>query len=165
MTKIDLSNKGFQFFLAGNTKVANLEEGAIKFGGATKIGNEVYSNIENGNFVEVTDKNVLKVFVPSTTDVNKSASSDIVKQNLDFAQKVFTKVIQGENLTITQTKGSWYSEDNKKVVVEDIYIVSIDVNEVTDIDIEILYKLAEKIKANMSQEGVSIMINQALAIV
>lgn len=167
--KVNLSNKGFQFFLSGSKIVESLEVGAKLYGGATKFDNKVVSNVENGDFVTISDKNVLKVFVPSTVNVNGSASFDIIKENLDYVRTIFDRhylsIGTGKNLQVTETKGSWFSDDNNCVVYDDIIIVSIDVETVTNFDIKLLKMIAGEIKKSMSQEGVSIMVNEALAIV
>ena len=53
----------------------------------------------------------------------------------------------------------------QKVVIEDITIIEIDLQKVTELDIKFFQKLALEIKKVMNQEGVSFTINNALAIV
>ena len=61
--------------------------------------------------------------------------------------------------------GSWYSDDLKKVIIEDITIITMRIDQLTERDIKIFIELANYIKQEMSQEGVSMAINTALAIV
>ena len=70
-----------------------------------------------------------------------------------------------DNLKYYKTMGSWYSDDNKKVIIEDITIVTLKLDQLTETDIQIFIDLANWIKKEMNQEGVSIAINTALAIV
>ena len=72
---------------------------------------------------------------------------------------------QQTTLKYYKTKGSWYSEDMQKVVIEDITIITLKLDQLTETDIQIFIDLAEIIKKDMKQEGVSIAINTALAIV
>lgn len=52
-----------------------------------------------------------------------------------------------------------------KTIIEDIAIVSIDTNDITNDDINFFNNLANEIKLNRSQEAVSIFFNDSLAII
>ena len=52
-----------------------------------------------------------------------------------------------------------------KVVYDNITIVSVSLNSVNENDIKNFVTLAQYIKSEMSQEGVSISINKSLAII
>jgi hypothetical protein len=114
---INLSDKNFQFFLAGSTQVESLEAGAIQFGGATLFNGVVKSNIQAGDFVEVTDKNTIRVFVPSTIAVDVKVpnyDSNFIRQQIEYVAKVYHRLFKGTNLQVTESKGSWYSDSLKK---------------------------------------------------
>lgn len=153
----------FNFFLSNSKKVTSLESGAIENGGATKINNQVYSNIEGNENIIINDiNNTIAVYIPSTIRTNKKINnSKYVNFAMDYLKQLYTlKNIQFEN-----TQGSWYSEDMKKVVVEDITIISLNLKTISEVDIQNFKTIASFIKYTMIQEGVSISINSALAII
>lgn len=163
MLKINSKKFDFSFFLSDRKKVASLEEGAIKYGGATKYNDSIYSNIEGSEYIHINDNNnKISVFVPDTINVNqKTDNSDIINYSIKYLQHCFNT----ENLIYYKTKGSWYSEELKKVVYDNITIITLDMDTITEDTIQIFIKLANYIKEKMHQEGVSIAINTALAIV
>ena len=72
--------KEISFFMGVSKVVNSLESGAIENGGATLMSNgQVISNIEKDNFISINkNNNVLRLFIPSTLDVNNSVD------NIDF---------------------------------------------------------------------------------
>ena len=154
----------FSFFLSGNKKVDSLEDGAKKYGGATKYDDAIYSNVEGNEYIEVLpEDNEISIFIPSTMDVkNKIDNGYMVDKSINYLQRFYNIA---NNLKYYKTKGSWYSEDMQKVVIEDITIITLKLDQLTETDIQIFIDLAEIIKKDMKQEGVSIAINTALAIV
>lgn len=163
MVKINSKKFNFSFFLSDRKKVTSLEEGAIKYGGATKYNDGIYSNIGGGEYIHINDKNnKISIFVPDTINVNqKTDNSDIINYSIKFLQHCFNT----NNLIYYKTRGSWYSEDLKKVVYDNITIITLYRDTITEDTIQIFIMLANYIKNKMQQEGVSIAINTALAIV
>ena len=153
----------FSFFLSDRKKVTSLEEGARLYGGATQFEDSIYSNIEGDEYIYINDKNnKISIFVPDTINVNqKTDNSDIINYSIKFLQHCFNT----NNLIYYKTKGSWYSEDLKKVVYDNITIITLHRDTITEDTIQIFIMLANYIKDKMQQEGVSIAINTALAII
>lgn len=152
------------FFLSGNKKVDSLENGAKKYGGATKFDNNIYSNVQGSEFIELKESdNEISIFIPSTTDTNiKISNKYYINYSINYLERFYSIT---DNLKYYKTMGSWYSIDNKDIVIEDITIVTLKLNKLTEADIRIFIDLANWIKKEMKQEGVSITINTALAIV
>ena len=163
MKKINSNLFNFSFFLSDRKKVQSLEIGAMENGGATQFKDAVYSNIEGDSNIRINEKNnTISLFIPSTMEVNqKTDNSNIIQ----YIVKKLKKEYNTDNIIFYDTKGSWYSDNLNQVVVENITIVSIDTASITESDINIFIQLAEYIKLEMQQEGVSISINSALCIV
>ena len=163
MLKIDSKKFNFSFFLSDKKKVDSLEEGAIKYGGATKFDDAIYSNYGHSDFIKINkDKNNISLFIPSTIDVNKYINNDY------YVNRCYNRIkslYNNNDIKYYDTEGSWYSEDLKKVVIENITIITVKLNTVTEADIYNFIQLANWIKKEMQQEGVSIAINAALAII
>ena len=164
MLKINSNKFNFQFFLSNNKKVESLETGAIANGGATQYDNGIYSNTEGSNFIELKKSdNEISVFIPSTTNINSITDNQVqINKSINYLERFYSIT---NNLKYYKTMGSWYSEDLKKVVIEDITIITLKLNTLTETDIKIFTDLAEIIKKDMHQEGVSIAINTSLAII
>lgn len=160
---IDSRKFNFSFFLSSITKVKNLTEGALRFGGATKYDNGTYSNIPGDNFIHTNSQNnQISIFIPSTKNINQKVNNKkYIEHSLNYLER-FYSIAQ---INYYNTKGSWYSEDKKQVIEENITIITVNKEELTEVDINIFITLANWIKREMSQEGVSISINSALAIV
>lgn len=153
----------FNFFLSSIKEVLSLETGAIENGGATKINNKTYSNIQENDFIIINEKsNTLAIYIPSTLDTDtQTDNTKYINYSINFIQNRY----KNNQIAFEATQGSWYSEDMGKVVYDDITIVSISLNTVTTADINNFKILAQYIKSEMSQEGVSILINNSLAII
>ena len=163
MIKINSNKFGFNFFLSDRKKVNSLEAGAKTYGGATRYNNGIYSNIPGNDFIKVNGShNTLSIFIPSTVNTDeKTDNSDMIQYSLDYLEKYY----DNNDIISYATNGSWYSDDKQVTVIEDITIMSVDMETVTEKDIDIFKELALYIKQAMNQEGVSITINTALAIV
>lgn len=160
---IDSKKFNFSFFLSGITRVKSLKEGAEKFGGATEFDSGIYSNIPGDNFIHTQkDKNQISIFIPSTTNINQKVDN---KKYIEYSLNYLERFYDITRINYYNTKGSWYSEDKKQVIEEDITIITVNKEELTEVDINIFIQLANWIKREMAQEGVSIAINSALAIV
>ena len=164
MLKINSNKFNFQFFLSNNKKVESLETGAIANGGATQYDNGIYSNIEGSNFIELKKlDNEISIFIPSTMDINTKTDNQVyIKKSINYLERFYSIT---DNLKYYKTAGSWYSEDLQKVVIEDITIITLKLDTLTETDIKIFSDLANIIKKDMHQEGVSIAINTSLAII
>lgn len=154
----------FQFFLSSNKKVESLSSGARSHGGATKFDDAIYSNIEGSNLIELKKSdNEISIFIPSTVSVSTiTDNKEQVNKSINYLKRFYNIT---DNLKYYKTKGSWYSEDLNKVIIEDITIITLKLDTLTESDIQIFTDLANIIKRDMKQEGVSIAINKALAIV
>lgn len=163
MLKINSNKFNFNFFLSDREEVTNLESGAIKNGGATKINNKAYSNIEGTEYIVINEKsNTLAIYIPDTMDVDSKVNNEkYVNYSIDYIMGLYNT----NNIQFESTQGSWYSEDLKKVVYDNITIVSVTLAEIKESDLQNFIILAKYIKHEMNQEGVSIAINTALAIV
>ena len=163
MLKIDSKKFNFSFFLSDRKKVNTLEEGARIYGGATQFNNGIFSNYEDDSNIRINKyNNNISIFVPSTMEINKKADNSEIIQ---YIVKQLKQEYNTDNIIFYDTKGSWYSDSLNQVVIEDITIISVDLATVTEKDINLFIKLSNYIKQKMSQEGVSIAINTALAIV
>jgi len=163
--KIINSNKfNFSFFLSDRKKVDNLEAGAIENGGATKFDDAIYSNIEGNNFIELKENNnQISIFIPSTMDINNKIDNQYyVKKSINYLERYYNIT---NNLKYYKTIGSWFSDSLNKVIIEDITIITLQLIELNENDINIFITLANMIKKEMNQEGVSIAINESLAII
>lgn len=163
--KINTKKFNFNFFLNNRKKVNSLEEGAITYGGATMFDDGVYSNFldDNSDFIRVdNNKNNISIFVPSTSNVNEQIDNSYY---IDYSYNYIEKIYNNADIKYYNTVGSWFSDDLQKVVIENITIITLELNTVTEADIYNFIQLANWIKKEMSQEGVSIAINAALAIV
>jgi hypothetical protein len=160
---INSSRFNFSFFLSDRKKVSSLESGAIAYGGSTKFQSGIYSNIPGTENIKVNNrKNSISIFIPSTINVNQPVNN---KQYIAYASRYLNRFYPTANSVHYNTQGSWYSEDNNQVVIENITIMTIELETVSETDISIFIELAKYIKQAMNQEGVSIAINTALAIV
>ena len=156
--------KEISFFMGGYKVVNSLESGAIENGGATLMSNgQVISNIEKDNFISINkNNNVLRLFIPSTLDVNNSVD------NIEFVEKYYNlieSIYPNKTITITNTKGSWYSDTTNSVVIENITILELNIKEVKESDIRIFLSLGLQVKEDMKQDAVSVMCNDALCLV
>lgn len=164
MLKIDSNKFNFNFFLSDRKKVDSLEAGAIENGGATKFDDSIYSNIEKSKYIRLNEKNNnISIFIPSTMDINKNIDNEYyITKSITYLKRYYSIT---SNLKYYKTIGSWFSDSLKTVVYDNITIITLQLNELTETDINIFIALANIIKIEMSQEGVSIAINNSLAII
>ena len=156
--------KEISFFMGGSKVVDSLTTGAIEKGGATFMSNgQVISNIEKDNFISINkNNNVLRLFIPSTLNVDNAVD------NIEFVEKYYNlieSIYQDKTITITNTKGSWYSDTTKSVVLENITILELNIKKVKESDIRIFLSLGLQVKEDMKQDAVSVMCNDALCLV
>lgn len=162
-----LSSKLFSqidFFLGGSKKVNSLEEGSKLYGGATQIGNEIYSNCEGTENIKINKKsNKIALFIPSTMDVDSAInSSEYVKRYYNLIKMYFHN---NSDIIIHNAKGGWYSDDMQKVVVEDITIIEVVTDKLDEMAINYMLEMGLDVKKTMNQEAVSVTINGSLALV
>ena len=146
------------FYLANRIEVESLEAGAIKYGGATALNGKIYSNIEESEELNLNMKNTVGILVPTTIEVNTTIDNKKYVEDVENTIKDFGKAISKFD-----SKGSWYS-DTEGVVVEENTIVTFESNG-NPFDLQLLKYLAEKLKSDMKQEAITIILNDGIAIV
>ena len=146
------------FYLANRVEVESLEAGAIEYGGATLINGKIYSNVEESEELNLNMKNTVGILVPSTIDVNTTVDNKKYVEDVENTIKDF-----GKTISKFDSKGSWYS-DTEGVVVEENTIVTFESNG-NPFDLQLLKYLAEKLKSDMKQEAITIILNDGIAIV
>lgn len=147
------------FCLNSRVEVKNLSIGAKLYGGATKIGEKCFSNYGESTIFDIKKQNILGIIVPSTINVNESID------NTKFVKEV-TDTLEyfGRNCQIMESEGSWLSE-NDGIVIEKSKIVFWNMQDISDFDILLQKSLGYYIKQEMTQEGVSLLVNDGLIIV
>ena len=146
------------FYLANRVEVESLEAGAIEYGGATLINGKIYSNIEESEELNLNMENTIGILVPSTVEVNTTVDNKKYVEEVENTIKDF-----GKNISKFDSQGSWYS-DVEGVVVEENTIVTFESNG-NPFDLQLLKYLAEKLKSDMKQEAITIILNDGIAIV
>ena len=107
-------------------------------------------------------KNVLTervaIYVPSTLDIDKKINNSI------YVNEVTTKLCKlFGGATSHNARGSWFSDELKKVVTEDVTIVySNCTSSQLENNIFQVWDIANELKNNMSQECISLEINGEL---
>ena len=146
------------FYLANRVEVESLEAGAVQYGGATLINGKIYSNVEESEELNLNMKNTVGILVPSTIDVNTTVDNKKYVEDVENTIKDF-----GKTISKFDSRGSWYS-DTEGVVVEENTIVTFESNG-NPFDLQLLKYLAEKLKSDMKQEAITIILNDGIAIV
>ena len=146
------------FYLANRVEVKSLEVGAIQYGGATLINGKIYSNVEESEELNLNMKNTVGILVPTTIEVNTKIDNKKYVEEVENTIKDFGKAISKFD-----SRGSWYS-DTEGVVVEENTIVTFESNG-NPFDLQLLKYLAEKLKSDMKQEAITIILNDGIAIV
>ena len=146
------------FYLANRVEVKSLEAGAIEYGGATLINGKIYSNVEESEELNLNAKNTVGILVPTTIEVNTTIDNKKYVEDVENTIKDFGKAISKFD-----SRGSWYS-DTEGVVVEENTIVTFESNG-NPFDLQLLKYLAEKLKSDMKQEAITIILNDGIAIV
>lgn len=166
--KINTSKFGFTFFLSGKKAVSNLEEAAKQYGGATLNldTSEMYSNVPGSESIQLRkahELNTLSVFIPSTDGTYEQADREKVKKVVSSViQKIYRKYEAVP--TIEKGLGSWQADDGG-IAYDNLIIASVHLENVSDADIRFFVSLGRFIKKEMTQEAVSLGINDALALV
>lgn len=144
------------FNLSKKRIVNTLEEGAKLYGGATKMNGTIYSNYDNTDIFELNDNmNRLGVIVPGTLDVDSKID------NSKFKNQVI-KMLEGKLVEDVEVEGAWTME-NGDVVIENNNMLLFDSTNIVE-DLELLKGIAEYLKVAMSQEAISIVVNEGLVI-
>lgn len=158
MFKLDM-NKLFAgcFMLAEKSVVESLESGAREFGGATKIGDLIFSNhTENSEFnIYEGMKNTIGIIVPGTIDVDSKID------NFKFKNRVL-EMLENRLVEDCPVEGAWIME-NGQCVIENNNLLTFK-SDCNPVDLELLKKIADYLKVAMSQEAISIVINDSLII-
>ena len=146
------------FYLANRIQVESLEDGAVQYGGATLIDGKIYSNIEESEELKLNMKNTVGILVPTTININTKINNEKYVEDVENTIKDF-----GKTINKFDSKGSWYS-DAEGVVVEENTIVTFESNG-NPFDMQLLKYLAKKLKYDMKQEAITIILNDGIAIV
>ena len=155
MKKINVSN----YYYLANNKTINKEEINV---GATWYDGKWITNHTEATEIDVQKRNKISIYVPSTIDVNKVNSNfeNLTQDTIKKLQENFNKNVQRYN-----TQGAWKSE-NGEIVYEDINILTINANEDNfENTLNYFISLAKQFKKDLSQEGISIGINEGLLII
>ena len=155
MKKINVSN----YYYLANNKTINKEEIDV---GATLFDGKWITNHTEATEINVQKRNKISIYVPSTIDVNKVNENfeNLTKDTIKKLQENFNKNIQRYN-----TQGAWKSEDGN-IVYEDINILTIEeIEENFENTLNYFISLANQFKKDLSQEGISIGINEGLLII
>ncbi len=147
------------YFYLSNKKAIKEEEIEV---GATKFNDIWVTNYNESNEIQIEDINEISIYVPSTIDVNK-----INKQFEELTINT-ANMIQGEfNTSVKRidTQGAWKAESGD-LVYEDINILTINTEyKAFESTLEYFISLAKQFKKDLSQEGISIGINDGLLII
>ena len=146
------------FYLANRIQVESLEDGAVQYGGATLIDGKIYSNIEESEELKLNMKNTVGILVPTTIEVNTIIDNKKYVEDVENTIKDF-----GKTINKFDSKGSWYS-DTEGVVIEENTIVTFESNG-NPFDMQLLKYLAKKLKYDMKQEAITIILNDGIAII
>ena len=155
MKKINVSN----YYYLANNKTINKEEIDI---GATLFDGKWKTNHTESSEINVQKNNKISIYVPSTIDVNKVNSNfeNLTQNTIDKLKKDFNTDVQRYN-----TQGAWKSEDGN-IVYENINILTIEeIEENFENTLNYFISLANQFKKDLSQEGISIGINEGLLII
>lgn len=152
--------KKVNFFLSNRKEVNSLEE-AKEYGGVTRLNGRFYSNYKQDDNITLKNGiNELSVIVPSTINADTHIDNkEYVKKYLSLLAEKYS------NIKTEKSVGSWYSDDLNKVIIEKNSIITISVKEASIEDINYLLELGIKIKNDMTQEAVSVLINDSLCLV
>jgi PII-like signaling protein len=126
--------------------------------GATKFNGQWVTNYQESDMIEVKNNNELSIYVPSTIDIDK------INENInETIEEVKNKI--KEATKEYKTNGAWRTEEGT-IVFEEITILSIDVNkESFENKLNEFIIIAEEMKKDLKQEGISIGINNGLMII
>jgi hypothetical protein len=148
--------------LTGKELVTSLHEGAKKNGNATLSDGVLWSNIEGGDIINI-DKahNTLGLIVPSTNGRNKFNNERLTKNTVGTLHRTFI----GSDITVMPCKATFLAK-NGVITYDDNLLITIELDrEIFADDILMLEDIAGQIKYLLNQEGVSITINDSMAIV
>ena len=126
--------------------------------GATKFNGQWITNYNEKKEIILNSKNTLGIYIPSTIDVDKT--NENVKQLVSDVKNQLTKEFNQEPQVIP-TQGAWKCE-NGKIVYENITILNVNTD---DNALPYFINLAEKLKKDLTQEGISIGVNNGLLII
>ena len=146
------------FYLNDRVEVKNLSEGAKLYGGATEINNKIYSNINESEELKTNDDNIFGILVPTTINVNTTVDNKKYVKEIEDTLKDFGKLTSK-----IDSKGSWYS-DTEGIVIEENTIIKFFSNG-NIFDLQLLKYLGEKLKKDMKQEAITIILNNGIAII
>ena len=155
MKKLNVSD---YYYLSNNKTIdkKDIDNGATLFEG------KWVTNHTESTEINIQKNNKISIYVPSTIDINKVNENfeNLTQDTIDKLKKDFNTDVQRYN-----TQGAWKSED-KKLVYEDINILTIDATEENfEKTLNYFIELANQFKKDLTQEGISIGINDGLLII
>lgn len=156
--------KDIDTFFSDSCEVDTLEEGAKKYGGATKLKDGIFSNFEESDELIINDDyNSISIFIPSTIHVDEPINNS--KYVGKYLKKLYKKYYYADN-DIFHAKGSWYNEKKDEIVYEDITIITFHFYKpLSDKIIKNFIKMALTVKEEMDQDCVSLVINENLCLI
>ena len=146
--------------LNSSVKVSSLECGALAHGGATQIGDVIYSNISTGESINFRQGvNGYGIMIPSTVDIDQVIDSE------EYVDKYIKKLeLVATGINRIKARGSWYSEELGRVIVEDVTILTFTSDYEPSSILKFMLLIGEKVKKDMQQEAISIIVNEGLII-
>ena len=155
MKKLNVSN----YYYLKDNKVINKKD--INYE-ATWFDCKCITNHTEATEINVQKRNKISIYVPSTIDVNKVNTNfeNLTQDTIKKLQENFNKNVKRYN-----TQGAWKAEDGN-IVYEDINILTIEETEENfEGTLRYFVQLAKQFKKDLSQEGISIGINNGLLII
>jgi hypothetical protein len=155
MKKFNASN----YYYLANNKTINKEDINV---GATLFDGKWITNYTEASEINVEKYNKISIYVPSTINVNKVNPDfeNLTQDTIKKLQENFNTDVQRYN-----TQGAWKAEDGE-IVYENINILTIGTTEENfESTLNYFISLAEQFKKDLSQEGISIGINNGLLII
>ena len=104
------------------------------------------------------DDNIFGILVPTTINVNTTVDNKKYVKEIEDTLKDFGKLTSK-----IDSKGSWFS-DTEGIVIEENTIIKFFSNG-NIFDLQLLKYLGEKLKKDMNQEAITIILNNGIAII
>lgn len=118
----------------------------------------MYPKLSSANVINLSSS--VKVYVPSTIDVDKSTDNAAM---VEHVSKVLSGLFGGS--TAYQAIGGWVAQDGALVTERVTIVQSFCTSDGLDANIDAVLALAHHVKIAMSQEAVSLEVNNELYLV
>lgn len=148
-------------------QVTSLKEGAELYGGATQVGDVVFSFTTIMDRVEIKEQglNQVQLFIPKAESIlMPKAEHDIV------VMEILKNIIQITNLDedgldkvrITPIKGSWKCHKTEDILYNDLKVICLE----TDLDgVKALIEFSRVLKKDLKQEVFFMVINNQAVLI